>query len=401
MFKKTCIICGNKKLFNIFKNKGKFKCEDCLKNKTNIIEGKICTGCGNFKVLDDFYKAKNGKFGRRSKCKDCKKEYYKDPENKQRIKEQQKEYYKDPEVKKRKKEYYTKYYKDPKNKQRIKEQQKEYYKDPNVKQRIKEYHVGYHANYYKNSVNKQRIKEYHAKYYKDPNVKQRRKDYNKKYYAKYCNRPDVKQRKKEYYKDSVIKQRIKEYHAEYYKNPNVKQKRKEYQKEYNKNLVNRQRIKEQQKEYQKEYNKNLVNRQRLKEYLKDKYKDPLVKLRLTISHYIYKGLKTVNLNKTPKGSMLYINYTMIQLKQHIESQFEDWMTWKNHGVIQEGNWQLDHIIPQTSYDWTDENEIKKCWDLRNLRPLCSIENSSKHNTINLLLIKEYQIEDLLPKPTKT
>ena len=88
---------------------------------------------------------------------------------------------------------------------------------------------------------------------------------------------------------------------------------------------------------------------------------------------------------------------MIQLKQHIESQFEAWMNWENQGATIKGKWQIDHIIPQTVYDWTDEEEIRKCWDLRNLRPLCAIENTSKKNNLDLDLIVKYQIEDLLPK----
>jgi hypothetical protein len=40
---------------------------------------------------------------------------------------------------------------------------------------------------------------------------------------------------------------------------------------------------------------------------------------------------------------------------------------------------------------------KKCWDLRNLRPLEIKENCSKQDKLDIELIKQYNIEDLLPK----
>ena len=345
------------------------------------MEGRICTGCGVFKVLDDFYKQKQGKYSRTSKCKICIKIYRDNPKNKQRKKEWEIEYYKDPEHKQRKKEYNTKYYKDPEHIQKRKEWEIDYYKDPNVIQKIKE-----------------RKKEY----YKDLKVKQRLKEYR--------DNPENKQREKkryiEYYKDPEYKQKIKIKGKEYYKDPNVKQRIKEYQKKYLKDPE----IKNKNKERSKEYRNKPENKQRKKEWTKKQYKDPknikkrkdpLVKLRKSISGFIYQGLKSVNLNKTPEGCMKYIDYTMEELKKHIENQFENWMTWKNQGTTIKGYWQIDHIIPSSLYDWSDEEEIRKCWNLRNLRPLCSITNVSKYNNLIPNLIKKYQIKDLLPKEIYT
>lgn len=45
-----------------------------------VIEGetltKVCTKCGIEKELEGFYRDKRGKFGRESKCKECRAEYY-------------------------------------------------------------------------------------------------------------------------------------------------------------------------------------------------------------------------------------------------------------------------------------------------------------------------------------
>ena len=38
---------------------------------------KICTKCNTEKLLDNFFKDKNGKYGVKSKCKECVNEYMK------------------------------------------------------------------------------------------------------------------------------------------------------------------------------------------------------------------------------------------------------------------------------------------------------------------------------------
>jgi|TARA_R110000823_G_C15727310_1_gene479333 hypothetical protein len=72
-------------------------------------------------------------------------------------------------------------------------------------------------------------------------------------------------------------------------------------------------------------------------------------------------------------------YTPQQLREHIESQFEDWMTWDNYGL-----WHIDHIYPQSKlpYDSLEHPNFQKCWALENLRPLDAIENIMKSNKIN-------------------
>lgn len=78
-------------------------------------------------------------------------------------------------------------------------------------------------------------------------------------------------------------------------------------------------------------------------------------------------------------------------KKHIESQFEDGMSWDNWG-----DWHLDHIIPVSAYDFCDDREISKCCNYRNFRPLWAGENIIKGGRIENRLIKRFEIEHLLP-----
>lgn len=68
-----------------------------------------------------------------------------------------------------------------------------------------------------------------------------------------------------------------------------------------------------------------------------------------------------------------VGYTLQELKDHLESQFEPGMTWDNHGY---DGWHIDHIKPRHKFDFTsvDDPEFKKCWSLDNLRPLWAEDN---------------------------
>lgn len=62
-------------------------------------------------------------------------------------------------------------------------------------------------------------------------------------------------------------------------------------------------------------------------------------------------------------------------KNHIESQFEDWMTWDNYGMYNgEFNygWDLDHIIPISTAN--TEEDVIKLNHYTNFQPLCSHTN---------------------------
>lgn len=66
--------------------------------------------------------------------------------------------------------------------------------------------------------------------------------------------------------------------------------------------------------------------------------------------------------------------TMEELREHLESLFEEGMSWDNHAHF---GWHIDHIKPMSSFDLTKEDQIKECCHFTNLRPLWWKENLSK------------------------
>lgn len=77
-----------------------------------------------------------------------------------------------------------------------------------------------------------------------------------------------------------------------------------------------------------------------------------------------------------------VGYTCADLVRHLERQFIKGMSWSNMG-----EWHIDHIVPKSSFNYTDEtcSEFKACWALTNLRPLWRDDNQSKHASREFLL----------------
>lgn len=94
-------------------------------------------------------------------------------------------------------------------------------------------------------------------------------------------------------------------------------------------------------------------------------------LRSRINIAIKKQLGTKSLK-----TMELLGCSIQQAREHIESQFKDGMTWKNHGT-----WEIDHIIPVSKFNLTNIEEQKKCFHYTNLQPLNWEENRRKSNRI--------------------
>lgn len=70
-----------------------------------------------------------------------------------------------------------------------------------------------------------------------------------------------------------------------------------------------------------------------------------------------------------------VGYNIQDLKEHLELQFDENMTWENMGSY----WEIDHIVPLNlfSYETEQDEQFKICWSLANLRPLEKIANKSR------------------------
>jgi hypothetical protein len=132
-------------------------------------------------------------------------------------------------------------------------------------------------------------------------------------------------------------------------------------------------------------NKNKIDNYR-NEYRRNKIKnDPNYKLRRNVSRAILGGLKRTIAGKNGDSILFYLKYTIEELRLYLESLWEPWMNWDNHGTYRRGEgrkWHIDHITPQSQLPYAEmshdpESNFQKCWALSNLRPLDAAQNISK------------------------
>lgn len=163
----------------------------------------------------------------------------------------------------------------------------------------------------------------------------------------------------------------------YLNNPD---KKREYQKRYEEK--NKEKIALKKKEY-REKNKTKIQI-KINEYRKHrKTIDPVFKLKNSIRRNINNAFKRKSFSKNSKSEEI-LGCTFQQFKEHLESQFEPWMTWDNYGLYNgqfKYGWDIDHIIPVITALTESETIILNHHN--NLRPLCSkINRDIKKSNLN-------------------
>ena len=204
------------------------------------------------------------------------------------------------------------------------------------------------------------------KYYKDVS-KENNQKYNREYYSK--NKEYFSEKSKEY--NDLNKEEISISNKEYYLNN--KEYFSEKSKEYKNDNV--EKLKKYNRNYAKEYYKSEFNRIKKSNYRKNrKSVDPLYnligKIRTSISNSIKQKGYT-------KKSLTYeiLGCTFEEFKLYLESKFESWMMWENHGKYNKElnyGWDIDHIIPISSAK--TEEDVIKLNHYTNFQPLCSYIN---------------------------
>jgi hypothetical protein len=124
------------------------------------------------------------------------------------------------------------------------------------------------------------------------------------------------------------------------------------------------------------------NKQRLMAQWNERFRtDPSFRLRNNLRHAIWEALVVNGGDKGGRSILKFLPYTMEDLRIHLESLWEPWMSWDNYGVLNPSvrTWQIDHIVPQVKLpfnDFANPNFIA-CWSLSNLRPMESSLNLEK------------------------
>jgi hypothetical protein len=141
-----------------------------------------------------------------------------------------------------------------------------------------------------------------------------------------------------------------------------------------KDLARKKKWREENPDYHKTYyqkNKSKINKQ----ITEKKKSDFLFKLS---SLYRSKINKIIGSKRNSKTFQI-IGCSPENLKNHLERQFVEGMTWENHGLF---GWHIDHIIPLSSAK--TEEELYKLCHFSNLQPLWAKDNLRKSNKADYL-----------------
>ena len=209
--------------------------------------------------------------------------------------------------------------------------------------------------------NKEYQKEYWLK--NKERIKERKKEYNLK------NKERLREVRKEYYLKNI------EYHKEYYLKNKIKMN--VYSKEYN--LKNKEQLQDKYfknaeyiKEQHKEYRRRPETKELKRNYSKNKYKTDI---NFRLSHLCRSRiLKALKGNFKSASTMELIGCTVDELRSHLESLFEPWMTWENQGL---GGWDIEHIKACFHFNMADPEQQRECCNWSNLQPMEHIQNIKK------------------------
>lgn len=173
------------------------------------------------------------------------------------------------------------------------------------------------------------------------------------------------------------------------KEKTLKQQKKYYMKNKNEVLERHRRWNENNLDYYRKYNKSPVGMARQKKYDKSE-KGKIIQKKADKKRYkkdsLSRCMRVLMWRVLKRGKNGHhwedlVGYTLDELKFHLESLFQEGMTWKNHGQF---GWHIDHKIPISAFNITSYGceGFKKCWALENLQPLWAEDNLKKSNSLD-------------------
>ena len=139
---------------------------------------------------------------------------------------------------------------------------------------------------------------------------------------------------------------------------------------------NRTHLLAKQKSYRKNHSKEILayHRKYYKKRNKERRKTDInFKLASNLRSRLWQSLAG---NIKSAKTLELLGCTVEELREHLQKQFQDDMTWENYGLR---GWHVDHIKPCTKFDLSKEAEQRACFHYSNLQPLWAEDNLKKGN----------------------
>lgn len=136
----------------------------------------------------------------------------------------------------------------------------------------------------------------------------------------------------------------------------------------------------------KQYKKNFFSRHGTTEYKlykktiqkweEKKKNDQKYVLKKKMRDIVYRSITRKGYTKKSKTFDI-LGCSFKEFKQHLESQFQEGMTWDNYGI---NGWHIDHIYPLSKA--RDEEHLLELNHYTNLQPLWEKDNIAKGNRLD-------------------
>ena len=214
-------------------------------------------------------------------------------------------------------------------------------------------------------------------------ARSRNKPENRARQNKYCSEWAKKHKeriakvKSAYRQRPEIKERSRKYHAEYRKNPANKEKFAYWRSKHKRDPE----AAAKRRAYLAQYYANprvreMISKRRRKRENARRIEDPEFLIKKRTNCRIWKALRRINVRKSHRTVDL-IGCSYAFLKEHIEKQFKDGMSWEKIN-----SFHLDHIRPVSSFDLTDPKQLRAAFHWTNLQPLTPEENMEKRDRLD-------------------
>lgn len=115
-------------------------------------------------------------------------------------------------------------------------------------------------------------------------------------------------------------------------------------------------------------------RERKREYNRRRYKNPHNRIESNIRRRIGKLLRGT---LKPDHSEALLGCCFEEFMNYITAQFKSGMSMENYGR----KWHIDHIMPCSAFDMSDEDQVRRCFHFTNLRPMWAKANMRKGSKI--------------------
>lgn len=125
-----------------------------------------------------------------------------------------------------------------------------------------------------------------------------------------------------------------------------------------------------------------------RKWMKKKLKEDFdFKMKQTVRSRIGHALR--NAGTSRQGKIKYLNCDIQEYRKWLESQFDENMTWDNHGDY----WEIDHVVPCAAFKFKsdDDEAIYQCFNWKNTRPLFKPHNGTKKAKIDYDIIIRHNI----------